>query len=98
MKNYTNQWHYVLRFVILPALMPALFASVRVSIGIALASLFFAENYNTTYGVGYLILSAWSKMDYPQMLSGILLIALMGYLLFASIDWLEKVVCRYRQS
>jgi NitT/TauT family transport system permease protein len=37
-------------------------------------------------------------MDYPQMLSGILLIALMGYLLFASIDWLEKVVCRYRQS
>lgn len=60
--------------------------------------LFFAENYNTTYGVGYLILSAWSKMDYPQMLSGILLIALMGYLLFASIDWLEKVVCRYRQS
>ncbi|AMG51307.1 MULTISPECIES: ABC transporter permease [Enterococcus] len=98
MKNYTNQWHHVLRFVILPALMPALFASVRVSIGIALASLFFAENYNTTYGVGYLILSAWSKMDYPQMLSGILLIALMGYLLFASIDWLEKVVCRYRQS
>ncbi len=81
-----------------PRSCPHFFASVRVSIGIALASLFFVENYNTTYGVGYLILSAWSKMDYPQMLSGILLIALMGYLFFASIDWLEKVVCRYRQS
>jgi len=61
-----------------------------------LASLFFAENYNTSYGVGYLILSAWAKMDYRQMMVGVLIIALMGYGLFAMIDWLEKKVVRGR--
>ena len=96
MQNYTQNPLHQIRFLILPAIMPALFASMRVSIGISLASLFFAENYNTTYGVGYLILSAWSKMDYEQMLSGIVVIALMGFFFFGVVDGLENRVCRYR--
>lgn len=98
LKNYTNQWFSEVRFLIFPAILPALFSSMRVSIGISLASLFFAENYNTTYGVGYLILSAWSKMDYEQMLSGIFVIALMGYGLFQVVDSLEKRSCRYQNE
>lgn len=96
LENYTGAWFQQVRFLIFPAILPTLFSSMRVSIGISLASLFFAENYNTTYGAGYLILSAWSKMDYPQMLSGIFVIALMGYFFFQAVDSLEKVACRYR--
>ncbi|WP_313509495.1 ABC transporter permease [Enterococcus sp.] len=96
LRNYTTTFRHRLYYVIWPALLPALFGSLRVSIGIALASLFFAENYNTSYGVGYLILSAWAKMDYRQMMVGVLIIALMGYGLFAMIDWLEKKVVRGR--
>jgi ABC-type nitrate/sulfonate/bicarbonate transport system permease component len=96
MQNYTQKPLEQVRYLIMPAILPALFASMRVSIGISLASLFFAENYNTTYGIGYLILSAWSKMDYRQMLSGILVIAIMGYFFFWMVDALERRVCRYR--
>ena len=45
------------------------FSALRISIGISLATLFFAENYATTYGLGYFIMSAWSKMNYPEMFS-----------------------------
>lgn len=97
LSNYTAKWRHRLYYVIWPALLPALFASLRVSIGISLASLFFAENYNTVYGVGYLILSAWAKMDYRQMMVGIVMIALIGYGLFAVIDWLEQKACQGRK-
>ncbi|MRI85313.1 ABC transporter permease subunit [Aerococcaceae bacterium WS4759] len=89
MANYKSNFKHQLRFLIIPAILPAIISSLRVSIGIGLASLFFAENYSTKYGLGYLILSAWSKMDYPQMLAGILLISLLGYLFFQLLDILE---------
>ncbi|WP_430611377.1 ABC transporter permease [Enterococcus sp. DIV0876] len=97
LRNYTTKFWHRFYYVIWPALLPALFASLRVSIAISLASLFFAENYNTVYGIGYLILSAWAKMDYRQMMVGVVGIALMGYGLFAVIDWLERKTCHGRK-
>ncbi|MGL4697184.1 ABC transporter permease [Enterococcus larvae] len=96
MKNYGSSKLQELQFLTFPALLPGLLASLRISTGISLASLFFAENYNTTYGLGYLILSAWSKMDYEEMFAGILMIGLLGYLLFSGVDFLEKRFCRYQ--
>ncbi len=77
------------RFLILPAILPQIFSGLRISIGITLASLFFAENYAVTYGIGYYILSAWSKMNYVEMFGGILTIGFIGILLFNLLDWLE---------
>lgn len=96
MDNYGPTAWQRIRYLILPAILPRLFASLRVSIGIALASLFFAENYNTRYGIGYLILSAWSKMDYEQMMVGILFIAILGYLLFSVLDGMERRLTPYK--
>lgn len=77
------------RFLILPAILPHIFSGLRISIGISMASLFFAENYATTYGIGYYILSAWTNMDYTEMFSGILVLGLLGLVLFRCIDALE---------
>lgn len=78
------------RYLILPAILPQIFAGLRISIGISLASLFFAENYATKYGVGYYILSAWTKMDYVEMFSGILAMGIVGIVLFKLLDKLES--------
>jgi ABC-type nitrate/sulfonate/bicarbonate transport system permease component len=80
------------RYLILPAILSQIFSGLRISIGISLASLFFAENYATTYGIGYFILSAWTKMNYVEMFSGILIIGFVGILLFKLIDQLE-ILC-----
>lgn len=77
------------QFLIIPAILPQIFSGLRVSIGISLASLFFAENYATTYGIGYYILSAWTKMNYVEMFSGILSLGFVGILMFWVIDKLE---------
>ena len=77
------------RYLILPAILPQVFSGLRISIGITLASLFFAENYATNYGIGYYILSAWSKMNYVEMFGGILAIGFTGVFLFSILDFIE---------
>jgi len=77
------------QYLILPAILPQVFSGLRISIGISLASLFFAENYATTYGIGYFILSAWTKMNYVEMFGGILVLGLIGTFLFKVLDSIE---------
>ncbi len=49
----------VYRHVILPAILPDVFTTLRISIGTAISVLFFAENYATKYGIGYFIMDQW---------------------------------------
>jgi ABC-type nitrate/sulfonate/bicarbonate transport system, permease component len=86
------------RYLILPAVLPQIFGGLRISIGISLASLFFAENYATTYGIGYFILSAWTKMNYVEMFGGILALGLVGVLLYKLLDRLELVCAPWLNS
>ena len=86
------------RFLIVPAMLPQLFSGLRISIGISLASLFFAENYATQFGIGYFILSAWTKMNYEEMFSGILMLGFIGILLFYLLDRLESVCVPWQKG
>ncbi len=79
------------RYLILPAILPQIFSGLRVCTGISLASLFFAENYATRYGIGYYILSAWTKMNYAEMFGGILSMGFVGILMFGLLDRLEDL-------
>ncbi|MHC5218344.1 ABC transporter permease [Enterococcus sp. LJL128] len=96
MENYHSTKLQVFQQLLFPALIPALISSLRVSTGISLAALFFAENYNTTFGLGYLILSAWTKMNYEEMFAGIVMIGLLGFALFSLFDSLERKMCTYK--
>ncbi len=79
------------RFVYLPATIPAVLTALRVSVGTAIAVLFFAESFATTSGLGYYILiEAWSTLRYPEMYAGVLAMSLLGLFLYFVIDGLEK--------
>lgn len=86
------------RYLIFPAVLPYLFSGLRISIGISLASLFFAENYATQFGIGYYILSAWTKMNYVEMFSGILALGFVGILLFYLLDRLERLCIPWQKQ
>ena len=64
--------------IIIPAIAPDIFSSLRVSIGIAISALFFSENYATEYGVGYFIMNAWSMVDYKGMFAGVLALSILS--------------------
>lgn len=79
--------------LVLPAVLPKILSALRVSIGVSIATLFFSENFATTYGIGYFIMNAWIMADYVGMFAGILAMSLMGILIFKGVDLLEKRLC-----
>lgn len=79
----------------IPSILPTLFNSIRIGIGISLAVLFFGENYATTYGMGYYIMNNWMMVNYVGMFAGILALAIMAAGLISLIDLLEKKYCRW---
>ena len=91
-----TKWQ-VYQHMIIPATIPNLLTSLRLSIGTSISVLFFAENFATRYGIGYYIMDNWLKLDYKGMFAGIVAISLMGSLLFGCIDVLEKRLCKWQQ-
>ena len=92
MQGFQAPIYQQLIYLIFPSVLPAIFTGIRISIGISLATLFFAENYATTYGIGYYIISAWTKMNYEEMFAGIVTLGCIGLLLFILLDKLELKV------
>ncbi len=79
------------RFVYLPATIPAALTALRVSVGTAVAVLFFAESFATTSGLGYyIIVESWGRLAYPEMYAGVVAMSLLGLLLYFVVDWLER--------
>ncbi len=85
----------IYRHVLLPAILPHLFTSLRISVGTSISVLFFAENFATQFGIGYYIMDSWMKLDYVAMFSGIVAISFMGAFLFGLLDFLEHKICRW---
>ena len=83
--------------VTFPAILNELLTSIRLVLGTALSVLFFVEAYGTNQGMGYFIQDAWSRINYIDMYSGILMLSLTGVLLFILIDWLEYSLCRWKK-
>jgi len=83
----------IFRKVILPASLPGLLTSLRISLGTALSVLFFTETFGTQYGMGYFIMDSWMRVNYIDMFSGILVLSIIGLMLFVVIDILERVLC-----
>lgn len=85
------------RHLIVPAMLPKLFSALRMSLGVSISALFFAENFATSFGIGYLIMNAWSMVDYPKMFAGIIALSLLGLIFFKGVDFLEKKCCPWLQ-
>lgn len=82
------------RFVYLPACLPAVLTSLRVSIGTAIAVLFFAESFATTSGLGYyIIVETWGRLAYAEMYAGVVGMSLLGLALYFVVDRLQRRIC-----
>lgn len=79
------------RYVYAPASVPAVLTALRVSVGTAIAVLFFAESFATTSGLGYYILiQSWGRVAYVEMYAGVVALSLLGLTLYYLTDWLER--------
>ncbi len=85
------------RFVYAPASIPAVLTALRLSVGTAIAVLFFTESFATTSGLGYYILiQSWGRAAYPEMYAGVVAMSILGLTLYYFIDWLEQIVAPWK--
>lgn len=87
----------IARHVVLPAAMPDIFTALRIGTGTAIAVLFLAESIAGTDGVGWYIVDAWGRIDYPAMFAGIIAMALLGVVLYEALDAVDARVTRWRR-
>ncbi len=85
----------IYRHVIVPASLPRIITALRISVGTAVAVLFFAESFATSTGLGYVIMDSWSRADYNTMYAAIAAMALLGFTLYIILEVVEVRVCRW---
>lgn len=88
----------VWRHVILPATLPDLFTTLRVSSSVGIAVLFFAEAIAGSTGLGYFIMESWAMVNYPRMFAGIVALALLGVVVYEAFDIAERRLTRWRKA
>ncbi len=80
--------------ILIPAILPNLLSTLRISIGTSIAVLYLSETRGIASGLGYFIDNN-VVINNLNMFTGIFELSLIGYLLFISIDILEKKLCRW---
>lgn len=82
--------------LILPSCLPQILTSLRITLGTAIAILFFAETFASFDGLGYFILDGMETREYPAMYAGIIGLALLGLVLYWIVDLLESILCKWK--
>jgi len=88
----------VLRHLILPGCLPGILTALKASLGTSVALLMITEVFASTSGLGYFIMNSMDSRDYPEMYAGIVILALMSALMYAFLEMLEALLCRWHYS
>ena len=84
--------------VVVPGALPSIFTGLQIAIGISWFSLVAAEMVSGEYGLGYLINTAYTKIQYPTIAIGMVTLGIVGYATSAVVrlvgrwltDWRER--------
>lgn len=83
--------------LIWPYSLPKVLTALRISLGTAIAVLFFAETFASTNGLGYFILDAMERREYETMYVGIIAMGGLGLFLYLLVDMIEHFCCRWQK-
>ncbi|WP_053228163.1 ABC transporter permease [Spirochaeta cellobiosiphila] len=84
--------------IILPASLPRVFSTLRLTMGTSIAVLFMTETYASRSGIGWYIMDAWSRFSYIEMYAGIVFLGLTGFLLVELINVGEYFCCPWLRN
>lgn len=88
----------IFRTIIIPASVPAIFAGLQVGISSSWASVVAAEMIRAENGLGWLIQAGMDNNNMTQILSGIIMIGIVGFILTCLMRIIEGVMCRWNKS
>ncbi len=91
-----SKWQFFTT-IALPGAMPLILTGIRIGIGMGLVLIAVAEMMGAKSGLGFMIWNAWEIFDVEQMYVGLLVIALIGFLLATVIRELEHVLVPWKR-
>jgi NitT/TauT family transport system permease protein len=85
------------RKIILPAILPMIFAGLKLGMGIALLLVVTAEMIAAEKGIGFLVLSAADLMQTTRLLFGIMVLSGMGMVFAWGLEKIEKKLIPWQE-
>lgn len=89
-KVFRIGWRKRLFSMLLPAISPNIMAGMRTGLAVAFIVMVASEMTAATDGLGYIVVQAQRSYDIADMWAGILLLGLLGYLLNAGFNVVER--------
>lgn len=85
-------WH-----VVVPGALPFIFTGLQIAIGVAWFSLVAAEMISGEYGLGYVINTSYTKIQYPTIVIGMITLGVVGYITSALVRLLGNSLTQWRE-
>ncbi|QFZ16377.1 ABC transporter permease [Saccharothrix syringae] len=85
----------VLTRVVLPGTLPGVFGGLSVGVGVSWICVISAEMISGRFGVGYRTWQAYTVVDYPGVVVGMVTIGLLGWLTSAAVELLGRRATRW---
>jgi NitT/TauT family transport system permease protein len=82
--------------IALPGALPLIFTGLKLAAGVALLIIVAAEFVGAKTGIGYLIWQSWQTFSVETMYVGLVVIAVLGYLVSLAMDELEHFLIPWR--
>jgi ABC-type nitrate/sulfonate/bicarbonate transport system permease component len=95
--NYkAGRWD-TFRTIALPGALPVIMTGIRLGLGLGLVLIAVAEMVGAKSGLGFMVWNAWQMFAVEPMYVALFAIAIIGFLLNAAINLVERLVIPWRQ-
>ena len=88
----------IFRGVALPGALPSIFTGLRLALGFSLIVIVGTEFLQPSQGIGAMIWESYSILAIKKMYVGLIVTAIMGWLLILSLDLIERIVVPWQPS
>ncbi len=90
-----RQWQ-IFCHIVIPGALPFIFTGLQIAVGMCWFSLVAAEMVSGEYGLGYVINTAYVKIQYPTIVIGMITLGVVGYVTSALIRLLGDRLMQWR--
>jgi NitT/TauT family transport system permease protein len=97
-RAYHAPWLRTFIKIRFPMALPHIFSGLKVAISLAVTGAVVAEFVASDEGLGYVILSATSYWKSALAFAAMIILSVMAILLFAMVEWAEKILCPWAGS
>jgi NitT/TauT family transport system permease protein len=96
-KNFHASRLMMFTDIALPGALPMIVTGLKLGMGVALLVIVAAEFVGAKSGLGYLIWTSWQVFQVEKMYVGLVIIAIVGFAIAITLNWVERRIVPWKQ-